>query len=139
MSPDKRTKEAHTIRRRIYRHTHLESARRHDAAVYARKKENAIWSANRKEVAFHERLNVKLAALAHYGPAGELRCAWLGCSVTDLDMLTLDHVADDGAIDRKVNRCGCGTNLYRRLRRENYPDGFQTLCGSHQLKKENHV
>ena len=131
-----RTKETETPRRREYRHAHLVLARLHDKHVYARKKTNAAWIANRKRAAFQERLNLKLKVLTHYGPNGELRCSWPNCDVTDLDMLTLDHAENNGATDRRKNRCGCGAKLYRRLRRELFPKGFQTLCGSHQLKKK---
>jgi hypothetical protein len=131
-----RTKETETPRRREYRRSHLVTARQHDKEVYARKKINAEWMRRRKENAFQERLNVKLAVLSHYGFEGKLQCAWPECPVTDVDMLTLDHVFDDGAVDRKVNQRGCGTQAYRCLRRTGYPNGFQTLCGSHQLKKK---
>jgi len=34
----------------------------------------------------------------------------------------------------EYNRSG-GRATYLRLRKEDFPPGFQTLCGSHQLKK----
>jgi hypothetical protein len=50
-------------------------------------------------------------------------------------MLTLDHVHNDGAQHRKLIGGG-GHRTYSWVRKNGYPDGFQTLCGSHQLKKE---
>jgi hypothetical protein len=136
MRKDSRTKETETPRRRAYRHAHLFTARIHDHAVYARKKKNPDWVQHRKELADQERLNLKIEVLTRYGGAGSLQCCWGECLVQDVDMLTLDHTFNNGARDRRENKCGCGSMLYRRLRRMGYPDGFQTLCGSHQMKKK---
>jgi hypothetical protein len=73
----------------------------------------------------------KIEVLTHYGKDGKLQCRWPECDVTDLDMLTIDHINDDGAQDRREN----GVHIYSRLIRRGFPEGFQTLCGSHQLKK----
>ncbi len=80
----------------------------------------------------------KLKILAHYGFEGELKCCWIGCTVTDVDMLTLDHIGNDGAKHRREytkSGRGGGSTLYDRLIREGYPKGFQTLCANHNLKK----
>ena len=78
-----------------------------------------------------------MIVLAHYGPAQKLQCSWPECDVTDVDMLSLDHVRNDGNIERKIDRNnGAGCNLYRRLKVAGFPDGFQTLCHNHQWKKE---
>jgi hypothetical protein len=88
-----------------------------------------------------ERDRTKLAALTRYGKGGEPACCWEGCNVTDPDMLSIDHVNDDGAEHRKRmedgrrRTCG-GSNFYRMLRQTGYPDGYQTLCHNHQWKKE---
>lgn len=78
---------------------------------------------------------VKLEALAHYGKHGKAICRWRGCKVSDPDGLTLDHVNDDGSMQRKEkNRLGF--ELYSFLKRLGWPAGFQTLCGTHNLMKE---
>jgi hypothetical protein len=83
------------------------------------------------------RVTLKIEVLSHYGPQGKLQCAWPDCSVTDVDMLSLDHVNNDGASDRKnKSRGGGGNTTYRRVRAAGYPEGFQTLCHNHQWKKE---
>lgn len=77
----------------------------------------------------------KIEVLTHYGN-GELRCVWSECNIIDVDMLTLDHVNNDGAEHRKQlghNKVG---HLYRLLKNAGYPEGYQTLCWNHQLKKE---
>ena len=74
----------------------------------------------------------KIRVLTHYGKNGKLCCCCLGCSVCDPDMLTLDHINNDGAKDRKAN----GTGTYIQIEKRRYPKGFQTLCCNHQWKKE---
>jgi hypothetical protein len=80
----------------------------------------------------------KLAVMEHYGKDGKAVCCWQGCQISDLDMLTLDHVANNGAAHRreysKTGRGG-GTALYLMLERQDYPSGYQTLCCNHNLKK----
>ena len=78
----------------------------------------------------------KLAALTHYGKEGFLQCCWSGCDVTDVDMLSLDHIENDGAEHRRESGNNGGHKMYRMLRQQGYPDGFQTLCMNHQTKKE---
>ena len=80
---------------------------------------------------------IKIEVLTHYSPNGVLCCSWGGCLIDDLDMLVLDHVADDGAQERrKAPNSGKGHELYRKLRNESYPLGYQTLCCNHNNKKE---
>lgn len=85
-------------------------------------------------------IRIKTEVLKHYGPNSELRCAWPGCVVDDLDMLTLDHVNNDGAEERRNagygNRGGAGREQYRRIKRMGFPEGYQTMCWNHQWKKE---
>ncbi len=84
---------------------------------------------------------LKTQTLAHYGKNGILCCRWRNCSIHDIDMLTIDHINNDGAIHRKKvggvdRRDMAGMQFYCWLRRHNFPEGFQTLCANHQLKKE---
>lgn len=80
--------------------------------------------------------DIKLAVLTHYGPNGKLQCAWPDCSVTDVDMLSLDHINNDGATERNQSRGGGGQPLYRKLYLHGFLNGYQTLCHNHQWKKE---
>jgi hypothetical protein len=79
-------------------------------------------------------LGIKVKVFTHYGPNKEVRCSWEGCMVTDLDMLSLDHINNDGAQQRKSG-FPSGKNLYRKLMNDGYPAGFQTMCMNHQHKK----
>lgn len=85
------------------------------------------------------RNKIKTEVLTHYGPSGVLRCSWTACVVSDIDMLVLDHIANDGAAQRKLlptSSSGRGHELYRKLRNDGYPAGYQTLCCNHNHKKE---
>jgi hypothetical protein len=57
------------------------------------------------------------------------------CGYSNIDALTLDHIANTGASERKLKHI-TGTWLYRRLRRFGYPDGYQVLCANCNLIKE---
>jgi hypothetical protein len=75
---------------------------------------------------------LKVEVLKHYGHLGILQCVWEGCEVDDPDMLTLDHKNNDGAEHRRTMK----GSLYQWVKSHGYPEGFQTLCANHQLKKE---
>jgi hypothetical protein len=76
----------------------------------------------------------KLRVLTHYSGKEIAQCSWEGCAVCDLDMLSIDHVNNDGFKDRDTRRTG--NSLYLSLEQDGYPEGFQTLCHNHQWKKE---
>lgn len=80
--------------------------------------------------------DLKLEVLAHYGLGGRHQCCWPDCGIEDIDVLTLDHINNDGAKDRKQGVRKTGKSWYRNLRKRGYPEGYQTLCANHQLKKE---
>lgn len=86
------------------------------------------------------RANLKLKVLTYYSIERKLQCSWPGCQIFDIDMLTLDHIDNDGAKHRAElgfpERCGGGMFLYNFIIKNNFPKGFQTLCANHQLKKE---
>jgi len=90
----------------------------------------------------HRRVNnkrtvgLKTEVLTHYGPFGILKCSWPGCPIDDLDMLSLDHINNDGHEHRKKTKGKGGGDIYRLLVKEGFPKGFQTLCWNHQIKKE---
>jgi len=75
----------------------------------------------------------KTQILTHYGRDSRLQCNWPGCEITDIQMLVLDHVKDDGV---ELGHRERGFKLYRFILREKFPEGFQTLCSNHNLKKQ---
>jgi hypothetical protein len=82
------------------------------------------------------RLKLKIIVLTEYGKDHTLQCCWDNCPVIDVDMLTLDHIYNNGKADR-ANKGGKGGYIfYAWLKNRNYPAGYQTLCWNHQWKKE---
>jgi len=91
------------------------------------------YNLNRSE----KRLQSKIEVLSHYGKNGQLQCCWEDCSVVDPDMLSLDHIDNTGNTDRKKKgSLSGGISFYMKLKKNEYPEGFQTLCHNHQWKKE---
>lgn len=91
------------------------------------RKYNREWMRKRNE-------EIKLQVLTHYGKDKKLQCAWENCQICDIDMLSLDHVNDNGYEERKSG-LKSGQHTYKRLIRSGFPEGFQTLCYNHQFKK----
>jgi hypothetical protein len=97
------------------------------AASYQRRKIKVSATRSRK------RAERKLVVLTHYGKDGKLQCCWPDCQETDIDCLTIDHIQNDGHEHRK--KVGNG-GVYKDIIKNAFPSGFQTLCASHQMKKE---
>lgn len=75
---------------------------------------------------------LKREVLTYYGN-GHLVCVC--CGESTYQFLTLDHINNDGAKDRRMIRRS-GHNIYRYLRKMKYPSGFQTLCFNCNSGKE---
>lgn len=54
------------------------------------------------------------------------------CEIDDIDVLTIDHINNDGHKHREL----VGVKMYRWLVQNNFPEGFQVLCANCNLKKE---
>lgn len=93
-----------------------------------------------RESGYLKRIENKLLVLTRYGKNGQLLCCWPDCPITDVDMLSIDHIENNGAHHRKNMTgdpsYGAGAPFYSRLIREEFPEGYQTLCLNHQFKKE---
>jgi len=66
---------------------------------------------------------IRLLVIEAYGD-GWIGCR--GCGTTDIRVLCLDHIADNGKEDRKQR--GNGQRFYRSLLRDGFPPGLQLLC-----------
>lgn len=74
-------------------------------------------------------INLKKEILSFYGK-GKLECVL--CGFNNIDALTIDHINGNG---RKHSQelGGGGMKVYLWLKRNNYPEGFRTLCANCQL------
>lgn len=87
----------------------------------------------RYQAAYQQAL--KREVLTRYCPDGILKCAdpyhRHKTPETDIDVLTLDHINGGGRKQLKET----GKRLYFWVKNNNYPNGFQVLCFSCQMKK----
>lgn len=73
---------------------------------------------------------VKEQVLTHYGNG---KCACVICGESRLACLSIDHINGNGYGHRKA--VGNGSKLYRWLIKNNFPEGFRTLCMNCQFVK----
>ena len=66
-----------------------------------------------------------------YYSGGKAACA--KCSHSDIRVLTIDHIDDDGSQHRK--KLGA-SSIYAWLKKNNFPSGFQVLCHNCNWLKE---
>lgn len=70
----------------------------------------------------------KATSIAAYGG----KCP---CGESQMEFLVIDHIADNGAEDRRAWR-GKVSDIHTWLQKQGYPAGYQVLCGNCNLKKE---
>ena len=83
---------------------------------------------NREDIIEKNKLNhikKRKIVLQFYGGTPP-RCAC--CGESQYEFLTLDHINNDGAEQRKSTNQWGGSNAYGWLIKNNFPDGFQILC-----------
>ena len=83
------------------------------------------------------RRRIKMAVLTHYGN-DNLAC--VRCGFDDIRALSIDHINGGGRLHKREMGIKTGTEMYRWLKKNDYPDGYQTLCFNCQWIKrdENH-
>jgi hypothetical protein len=69
----------------------------------------------------------KQQVLDHYGQM----CIWPNCNVTDYDLLTVDHINNDGKEERKKFK----NHSWKRAIDSRFSAVYQILCWNHQWKK----
>lgn len=77
----------------------------------------------RRTTGLYHYYNLQNQAIMAYGG---YRCAW--CGIDEPLVLAIDHVNNDGNEHRKVIGAKGGVALYKWLRDQGYPEGFQVLC-----------
>ncbi len=126
----------HTQRKAKYQTAHREKYLEQRRNQTRRLAQNPAWRKKHRQGNRDSVIRIKLEILSHYGPNGKLQCSWPDCEIIDPDMLSLDHIENDGASRRRDKKTKGGYHEYREIIREGFPEGFQTLCHNHQWKKE---
>lgn len=93
--------------------------------VCRKKKSKEYITNNKKEISITKknyRFKLRLDIINYYGGKCQI------CGENDIYYLTIDHINNDGNIDRKVKKLGSGHNFYRYLIKNNFPEGFRVLC-----------
>ncbi len=101
------------LQMKLYRASHPEKA----YAAYLRQKDS------------HKQLKVEV--LTHYG---NQKLACVQCGEDRVACLSIDHIEGGGNKQRK-GKLRASTAFYRWLKREGYPEGYQTLCMNDQFVK----
>lgn len=69
----------------------------------------------------------KEKVIRHY-TQGRCQCQCPGCKVKGTEFLVIDHVNEDGAIQRRKYGLAAGIQTIGWLIKNNYPCGIQILC-----------
>lgn len=121
-----RHRDKNMAQMRAYRKEHREEYRQNSRQYYAKHRKD--FAQRSREV----RGKLKLETMTYYSLGDTPYCA--SCGITDIDVLCLDHINNDGAEHRKLAG-RAGTVTYGWLKKRGYPDGFQVLCANCNLKK----
>jgi hypothetical protein len=73
---------------------------------------------------------LRLEILTHYSN-GSLSCAC--CGITEFIFLCLDHINNNGYEEKKAGYSG--PSLLMKIKRENFPPGYQVLCYNCNMAK----
>ena len=93
---------------------HKERSRQYNAQYYV------VHSAKIKSTMKRINAEIKAKCIGHYG--GKCAC----CGETNIGFLTIDHLDGGGSKHRRA--VGRGTNFYKWLIRNEFPDEYQVLC-----------
>lgn len=89
---------------------------------------NWIKKSNYKLIMKEKRDAIKQQVFDHYGN----KCTH--CGIEGFDLLTIDHINEDGASHRKSIKKS-GSTFYRWLVNNKFPEGFQVLCWNCNMLK----
>jgi len=96
---------------------------------------NRIWRENNKEYKARKmreyREALKEEVLSVYGT----NC--VVCGFSEVDALQIDHINNDGFSERSKlgGQKFSGTKFYEYLKKNGWPEGYQTLCANHNAIK----
>lgn len=76
---------------------------------------------------------LKTEVLSHYSNGDTPLC--VACGENQLPCLSIDHINNDGYKEGRGKSNRSGTGLYLKLKKAEYPKGYQTLCANCQCIK----
>lgn len=78
---------------------------------------------------------LKVAKIEAFRIYGDSRCCC--CGITEQVFLCLDHINNNGNVERKLlgESTGSGVQFYSRLKRLGWPPGYQVLCYNCNMAK----
>jgi hypothetical protein len=114
-----------------YRKTYREKHPQNGVGQYRKYREKRIIYGGTR------RIKIKTEVITHYGN-GE--CSCVRCGFSDIRALTIDHINGNGKEHRSNNKYVNGNHVYEWLKKNGFPEGYQTLCMNCQYIKrsENH-
>jgi len=116
--------ETHQEQLRAYRKLHW--AKNKDRISQRRKEMGEIYLIYMREQIKKSEEKLRIEVLSHYSN-GAMKCQC--CGEQNILFLTLDHINNDGAKERKsLGWRGNGIAFYRLLKKLGFPDGYQVLC-----------
>lgn len=119
---------------KIYRHTyylnHKQQFKEYQKKAWLlHREEKSKWAHDYKQAR-------KELLLRHYGN-GELKC--VNCGFDNIKALSLDHINGGGNKHRRDTDNKGGEKFYTWLIKNNFPEGYQTLCMNCQFIKRYEV
>ena len=106
-------------------------AHRAERIEYA-KQYNQLHKVVRTQHYWEYRAQLKSEVLTHYGN-GKLAC--IECGESRLPCLSIDHINGHGVQHRLTLRISGGRQFYVWLKKNGFPEGYQTLCMNCQYIK----
>lgn len=124
-----------------YNEKHREEISEYQRGYYQRHREQVIArsalrhqlnKAHCNELNCERRRNLKTEVITHYGNG---QCTCVKCGFNDIRALSIDHINGGGCRQKQETGLRAGSAIYAWLKRNNYPDGYQTLCHNCQWIK----
>jgi len=119
----KRNKEVIVARAKIWYQQHREEV----------KKQRLGQKEERARLNRQWRLDLKIEVLTYYGN-GE--CSCITCGERRIPCLSIDHIDNNGCEHRRQLFGKPSNSIYYWLKKNNYPEGYQTLCMNCQFVKQ---
>ena len=79
---------------------------------------------------------VKYDVMSHYSSTAYPQCSC--CGEENITFLAIDHTDGGGSRMRREGTHKTGYMMYKYLKKNNYPDGFQVLCHNCNWGKHHH-